>query len=189
MLEKNNILTEFKGALTEQYVAQQLKISHEIYYWAASNASAKVDFLIQFQQAIIPIEVKAEENLKSKSLKVFVEKYALARCVRTSMSRFHDQDWLVNVPLYGIGAFLGKMGVIFRFETPSDTQNRYRYIICLCVLLLFQENDPGAHHKAPKTPVYQCQIQIFYRPLSPIPIKSCSHHQNRNKSSQTYNIN
>ena len=102
LLEKNLILTEFKGALTEQFVAQQLKINHEIYYWAAPNATAEIDFLIQKQNGIIPIEVKAEENLKSKSLKVFVEKYPPTTAVRTSMSRFRAQDWMENIPLYGI---------------------------------------------------------------------------------------
>ena len=102
LLEKNNILIEFKGALTEQFVAQQLKINHDLYYWVASNATAEVDFLLQSQNAIIPIEVKAEENLKSKSLKVFVEKYKSNIAIRTSMSRFREQEWLTNVPLYGI---------------------------------------------------------------------------------------
>jgi predicted AAA+ superfamily ATPase len=103
LLEKNLILTEFKGALTEQFVAQQLKINHEIYYWSASNATAEIDFLIQKHQDIFPIEVKAEENLKAKSLKVFVEKYKSNNAIRTSMNSFREQDWLINIPLYGIG--------------------------------------------------------------------------------------
>ena len=102
LLEKNNILTEFKGALTEQFVAQQLKISHDLYYWTASNATAEIDFLIQSRNDIIPMEVKAEENLKSKSLKVFTEKYKPNTAIRTSMSPFRVQDWMTNLPLYGI---------------------------------------------------------------------------------------
>lgn len=102
LLEKNNILTEFKGALTEQFVAQQLKMNHDIYYWSAINGTAEVDFLIQAQNNIIPIEVKAEENLKSKSLKVFMEKYNPNTTIRTSMNPFRTQDWLTNIPLYGI---------------------------------------------------------------------------------------
>jgi uncharacterized protein len=102
LLEKNNILTEFKGALTEHFVAQQLKINHELYYWTATNATAEIDFLIQSQNGIIPIEVKAEENLKSKSLKVFVEKYKPVTAIRASMSPFRVQDWMTNVPLYGV---------------------------------------------------------------------------------------
>lgn len=68
------------------------------------TATAEIDFLIQFQNDIIPIEVKAEENLKSKSLKVFVEKYKPNTAIRTSMNRFREQDWLTNVPLYGVSA-------------------------------------------------------------------------------------
>jgi uncharacterized protein len=102
LLEKNNILIEFKGALTEQFVAQQLKINHDLYYWVASNATAEVDFLVQCQNNIIPIEVKAEENLKSKSLKLFAGKYQPNKVIRTSMNRFRVQDWMTNVPLYGI---------------------------------------------------------------------------------------
>lgn len=102
LLEKNTILTEFKGALTEQFVAQQLKTNHEIYYWSASNATAEIDFLIQKENEIIPIEVKAEENLKSKSLKVFVDKYQPKEAIRFSMSRFREQDWMTNLPLYGV---------------------------------------------------------------------------------------
>ncbi len=102
LLEKNTILTEFKGALTEQFVAQQLKLKHDLYYWAAANGTAEVDFLLQRHNQIIPIEVKAEENLKAKSLSVFVEKFASDTAIRTSMSRFRVQKWLTNVPLYAV---------------------------------------------------------------------------------------
>ena len=102
LLEKNNILIEFKGALTEQFVCQQLKIKKDLYYWTASNVTAEVDFVLQSQNEIIPIEVKAEENLKSKSLKVYVEKYTPKTAIRTSMSKFRQEDWLTNVPLYGV---------------------------------------------------------------------------------------
>jgi uncharacterized protein len=106
LLEKNNILTEFKGALTEQFVCQQLKIKKDLYYWTATNATAEVDFVLQSQNEIIPIEVKAEENLKSKSLKVYVEKYAPKTAIRTSMSKYRQEDWLVNMPLYGVAEIL-----------------------------------------------------------------------------------
>ncbi len=103
ILEKNQILVEFKGAFTEQYVCQQLffKRPNQVFYWS-SNATAEVDFVLQEKNAIIPIEVKAEENLKAKSLKVFVEKYKPPKAVRTSMSQYRVEDWLVNVPLYAI---------------------------------------------------------------------------------------
>jgi predicted AAA+ superfamily ATPase len=71
-------------------------------YWSAPNATAEVDFLIQKQNEIIPIEVKAEENLKSKSLKVFVEKFSPNQAIRFSMNCFREQDWRVNILLYGV---------------------------------------------------------------------------------------
>ncbi len=103
LLEKNNILTEYKGALTEQYVCQQLKITTDLYYWVAENATAEIDFVIQQYNKVIPIEVKAEENLKSKSLKTYVQKFETETAVRTSMSPFRAEDWFTNWPLYAIG--------------------------------------------------------------------------------------
>lgn len=105
LLEKNQILTDFKGALTEQFVCQQLIIKHELYYWSSGN-TAEVDFIIQNKNEVIPIEVKAEENLKSKSLKVFVEKYHNKNALRTSMNKFRKEDWLTNIPLYAIAEII-----------------------------------------------------------------------------------
>lgn len=102
VLEKNTIITEYKGALTEQFVCQQLKPKHNLYYWTASNATAEIDFVIQSQNEIVPIEVKAEENLKSKSLKSYIEKFAPKKAFRTSMSVFRTDSWLTNIPLYAI---------------------------------------------------------------------------------------
>lgn len=103
ILEGNQLFTEFKGAITEQFVLQQLIASGlKPYYWSADNATAEIDFLIQLHGKIIPIEVKAEENLKAKSLKVFVEKYKTETNIRTSLSDYRKEDWLINVPLYGI---------------------------------------------------------------------------------------
>jgi predicted AAA+ superfamily ATPase len=102
MLNKNQILQEFKGALTEQYVAQSLKVSYHLQYWASETATAEIDFLIQKNQQIIPIEVKAEENLKSKSLKVFEDKYQTTQALRFSMSAHRKETWLENIPLYGV---------------------------------------------------------------------------------------
>lgn len=73
-----------------------------MYYWTASNATAEIDFLIQVQNGVIPIEVKAEENLKAKSLKVFIEKYNPRAAIRTSMNPFRAQDWMTNMPLYSV---------------------------------------------------------------------------------------
>lgn len=105
ILEGNALFEEFKGALTEQYVLQQLVLNpeHDIFYWSSDTAKAELDFLIQNDDKIIPMEVKAEENLQAKSLKMFYQKYQPDTAVRTSMSDYRLQDWMVNIPLYGIG--------------------------------------------------------------------------------------
>lgn len=104
LLEGNAIFEEFKGALTEQYVLQQLTTIADlvIYYWSAERSTAEIDFLIQFSGEVIPIEVKAEENLQAKSLKTFFQKYSPQTAIRTSMSDFRKEDWLTNLPLYAI---------------------------------------------------------------------------------------
>lgn len=106
ILEGNRLFEEFKGALTEQYVLQQLIVNPEndIFYWSAENATSELDFLIQTDDRIVPLEVKAEENLQAKSLKVFMQKYKVKNAVRVSMSGFREQDWLTNFPLYNIGS-------------------------------------------------------------------------------------
>ncbi|EGV38083.1 ATP-binding protein [Neisseria weaveri] len=106
LLEGSRIFTEFKGALTEQYVLQQLVATQEnpVFYWSAERGTAEVDFVLQCGQSVIPIEVKAEENLKAKSLKVYVEQFQPEQAVRFSMADYREQDWLVNMPLYGCGA-------------------------------------------------------------------------------------
>lgn len=104
LLSGNAFFAQYKGALTEQFVLQQLKPSNiPIYYWSAKDGKAEVDFLIQNNNAIIPIEVKAEENLKSKSLKSFRDRYHPSICVRSSMSDFRVDAELTNIPLYSIG--------------------------------------------------------------------------------------
>jgi predicted AAA+ superfamily ATPase len=104
LLVGNELFEEFKGALTEQYVLQQLLVQKDltVYYWAADNGRAEVDFLIQYSGQIIPMEVKAEENLKSKSLRVYYEKFSPQTVLRTSMSDFRKEDWMTNLPLYAI---------------------------------------------------------------------------------------
>jgi uncharacterized protein len=106
LLEKNKILTEYKGAMTEQFICQQLNMNHELYYWVAPNATAEVDFVIQHENEIVPIEAKAEENLKSKSLKVFVEKFDNKHALRISMSEYREVEWLTNYPLYAVGSMI-----------------------------------------------------------------------------------
>ncbi len=104
IIDGNRIFTEFKGALTEQYVLQQLTAldSIEPYYYSTANSSGEIDFLLQGRSSIIPLEVKAEENLRAKSLKAFCEKYKPEYAVRTSMSDYRKQEWMTNIPLYNI---------------------------------------------------------------------------------------
>lgn len=104
IIDGNLIFTEFKGALTEQYVLQQLiaDTSYKPYYFTENKSEGEIDFIIQKGSQIVPIEVKAEENLKAKSLKVYCEKYQPAEAIRTSMSDYRQQSWLTNIPLYCI---------------------------------------------------------------------------------------
>ncbi|MCD6347267.1 MAG: ATP-binding protein [Bacteroidales bacterium] len=108
ILEGNAIFEEFKGALTEQYVLQQLGVIPDmaIYYWSAERSAAEIDFLVQTQGQVIPVEVKAEENLQAKSLKTFCNKYSTSKAIRSSMSDFREEDWLTNLPLYAISEFV-----------------------------------------------------------------------------------
>ena len=102
MLVSNSIFEEFKGMFTEQYVLQQMVAREDlfIYYWSSERNEAELDFVIQKGSKIIPIEVKAEENVKAKSLNVFVASNPGLHGVRLSMSDYREQDWLTNIPLF-----------------------------------------------------------------------------------------
>lgn len=102
ILTSDNIFKEWKGAFSEQYVLQQLLVSQpKISYWSSNDSKCEIDFLLQTDQAIVPIEVKAEENVKSKSLHYFVtELYPQLHGIRFSMKDYIQQDWITNVPLY-----------------------------------------------------------------------------------------
>jgi len=106
LLDRNELFKEFKGALTEQYVLQQLKTLKNIntYYWTNDRNSAEVDFLIDNGEDVIPLEVKAEVNLQAKSLKTFREKFNPKISLRTSMADYKKEDRLINLPLYAIGS-------------------------------------------------------------------------------------
>ena len=103
ILEGNDLFTEFKGALTEQYVYQQIVAETEYtpYYFSASSHN-EIDFLIQKEGEVVPVEVKAQENVKAKSLKAYCEKYKPTQAVRTSMANYREQNWLTNLPLYAV---------------------------------------------------------------------------------------
>ena len=104
LLEGNDLFVEFKGALTEQYVCQQLKTIEDlgIYYYTNDRGSCEVDFVIDNGEQIIPVEVKAEINLKAKSLKTYCEKFQPEIAVRTSMADYKKENWLINLPLYAV---------------------------------------------------------------------------------------
>ncbi|MHB1377050.1 MAG: ATP-binding protein [Candidatus Humimicrobiaceae bacterium] len=104
LLEGSRIFEEFKGALTEQYVLQQLIVSKKItpFYWSAEKGTAEIDFIFQNGMNIIPLEVKAAENLQSKSLKSYCQKYTPKHAIRTSMSDYRNEKWLINLPLYAV---------------------------------------------------------------------------------------
>ncbi len=106
LLDGNDLFTEFKGALTEQYVCQQLKTINDlgIYYHTNDRGSCEVDFVIDTGVQIIPIEVKAEVNLKAKSLRVYKDKYNPDISIRASMADYKKEDWLISLPLYAIGS-------------------------------------------------------------------------------------
>ncbi len=110
LLDGCKIFEEFKGALTEQFVAQQLKSSdRELYYYSTSNSSGEIDFVIQQEMKCIPIEVKAEENLHAKSLKAFCDKFKPEMAIRSSMSDYREQEWMINVPLYLLEQYLDRV--------------------------------------------------------------------------------
>ncbi len=104
LLEKNDLFVEFKGALTEQYVCQQLKTIEDlgIYYYTNDRGSCEIDFIIDTGKQIIPVEVKAEINLKAKSLKTYQEKFTPKLSIRTAMTDFKKEETLINLPLYSI---------------------------------------------------------------------------------------
>ena len=104
IIEGDEIFTEFKGALTEQYVMQQLRLDSERYigYWTNDRSTSEVDFVIQEEGEVIPIEVKSGENLKARSFRLFCEKYKPSKAIRTSLSDYKEESWMANVPLYAI---------------------------------------------------------------------------------------
>ena len=106
VLVNNKAFREYKGAFTEQYVLQELKsVDRKIYYYSKESSELEVDFIIQ-KYYVYPIEVKAEENLRSKSLRrVYEENPSLKPC-RFSMSNYRDQDWMVNIPLYLVSSWV-----------------------------------------------------------------------------------
>ena len=108
LLAGNRVFEEFKGALTEQHVLQQLMSNKDItpFYWTAEKSNGEIDFVFQCGMDIVPLEVKAAENLQAKSLKSYCLRYKPKYAIRTSMSSYRKEDWLTNLPLYAINSIL-----------------------------------------------------------------------------------
>ena len=104
LLDGDDLFIEFKGALTEQYVCQQLKTIEDlgVYYYTNDRGSCEIDFVVDTGEQIVPIEVKAETNLRAKSLKTYRDRFEPELSVRTSMADYKKEDWLLNLPLYAI---------------------------------------------------------------------------------------
>ena len=101
VVEGSRMFTEFKGSLTEQYALQELlALGMAPYYWSAENATSEVDFAVGLSGSVVPVEVKAAENLRARSLKVACEKFGIPKGVRTSLSGLRDDGWLINTPLW-----------------------------------------------------------------------------------------
>lgn len=104
MLVNNSVFSEFKGMFTEQYVLQQFMADDatSVYYWSSERSDGELDFVIQCQEQILPIEVKAEENLHAKSLRSFIGRHPELIGLRLSMSDYREEEWMTNVPLYAV---------------------------------------------------------------------------------------
>lgn len=109
LLDGNDLFVEFKGALTEQYVCQQLKTVEDldIFYYTNDRGSCEIDFVVDTGRRVVPVEVKAAVNLQAKSLKTYREKFLPEVSVRTSMADYKKEEWLVNLPLYAIDQIAG----------------------------------------------------------------------------------
>ena len=122
LLDGNDLFVEFKGALTEQYVCQQLKTIEDlgVYYYTNDRGSCEIDFIVDTGEQIIPVEVKAETNLRAKSLKTYQEKFAPKIAVRASMADFKKEDRLVNLPLYAVEQIVDLFGILSGSAYPRS---------------------------------------------------------------------
>ena len=106
----DDIFTAFRGALTEQFVVQQLTTwkNPPLFYWTNSKSTTEVNFIMQHAHDMIPIEIKTEENLKAKSFKLFCDKYNPRNAIRTSLANYRKEPWLTHAPLYIIGNYFAE---------------------------------------------------------------------------------
>lgn len=122
--ENHRVFTEFKGALTEQYVCQQLVAQgYEPTYWSNPQGHAEIDFSIEKDGTVYPIEVKAEQNLRARSLKVAYARFPIVHAIRTSLANYRDESWVANLPLWavgGLGRFITRHADTWREHHESD---------------------------------------------------------------------
>ena len=118
VMDGNRAFTEFKGALTEQYVQQELRacLETEPFTWAPSDSSAEIDFLVESSDGVVPTEAKAERNLQAKSLGVYRSKFAPSLSVRTSLADLRETDGLWDIPLYALAPVSRRL---FKETEPS----------------------------------------------------------------------
>lgn len=107
VITDDNAFREYKGAFTEEFVLEQLVTlsKRNIYYYSKENSQIEVDFVFQINGVSVPLEVKAEENVKAKSLKLFHNEFSIIHSYRTSMCKYREEEWLTNIPLYGVREF------------------------------------------------------------------------------------
>lgn len=107
LLEGNRVFIEFKGALTEQYVCQQLLSDStcEPYYYTSESGRYEIDFMIQQSGSVVPVEVKAERNVHAKSLRAYYDKFQPEKTIRLSMNDYRQEEWVENIPLFAMHAF------------------------------------------------------------------------------------
>jgi predicted AAA+ superfamily ATPase len=119
LMNGNVLFEEFKGALSEQYASQELRLQSTltVSYWASDNSQAEVDFLLQDDHAVYPLEIKASENLQAKSLKSYRDRYNPLRSFRSSLSGYREESWLTNIPLYALSGLSGEVG---KWGQPLD---------------------------------------------------------------------
>lgn len=107
ILVADTLLKEYKGSFTELFVLTQLMaLQIPIYYFSSNDSRVEIDLIVQHGTAITPIEIKAEENVRAKSLRTFIEKHPNLKGLRLSMKPYQDQEWMLNKPLYAVGAWL-----------------------------------------------------------------------------------
>ena len=116
VVDGSRIFTEFKGAMSEQYVQQEIRAVADVvpYFWTSPDSRCEIDFLSESAGAVVPIEAKAEVNLRAKSLKAFRERFSPPLSVRTSLAPWRPQEGLLNVPLYAIGDALASLPYLRR---------------------------------------------------------------------------